>query len=438
MSRNAIVIALFAIGLGSCGSDGNAVQGGTGGVAGTGGSVPNSGPQGSGGATSSGGGPGMGGRSESGGDVGSGGGTGRGGASGSGGTVGTGGTTPGPASSSGGRPGSGGTAGSGGVTATGGEPGSGGASGSTGQPDAGSLRDASPKDVSEDVAQDGPKDAVAQQPDAADTPPAQCPSTTTLKAGDNKATLQFGGRTRSYVVYLPSSVKAGTAVPLIFDFHGHGGNAAQEESSSGWKKKADQAGFIMVYPDGVDTSWNVGSCCGLAMSEKVDDVGFTRAMIEATSKPACIDAKRIYATGMSNGAGFVHRLGCEAADVIAAIAAASADLVTDPCTPVRPIAELSVRGLSDTTVAYAGGNTGSTGWYDPGAKGSLDLWKKIDHCTGTSTTTRQYCEGYTACAAGVEVTLCSLPNTGHDTYNNAVSMSVPDVAWEMFQRQPMP
>jgi len=259
-----------------------------------------------------------------------------------------------------------------------------------------------------------------------------------LKAGDNQASLQFGGRSRSYVVYLPSSVKVGTAVPLIFDFHGHGGSGTQEESSSGWKKKADQVGFLMVYPDGVDNSWNVGNCCGLAMSENVDDVGFTRAMIEAISKAACIDAKRVYATGMSNGAGFVQRLGCEAADVIAAIAAASADLVTDPCTPARPISELSVRGLSDTTVAYAGGNTGSTGWYDPGAKATLDLWKTIDQCTGSETTTHQYCESYTSCAAGVEITLCSLPNTSHDTYNNAVGMSVPDVAWEMFQRQPMP
>jgi polyhydroxybutyrate depolymerase len=239
-------------------------------------------------------------------------------------------------------------------------------------------------------------------------------------------------------VYVPSSIKSGSAVPLIFDFHGHGSNGAQEESSSGWKKKADQTSLVMVYPDGVDNSWNVGNCCGLAMSENVDDVGFTKAMIQAVSKATCIDARRIYATGMSNGAGFVHRLGCEASDVIAAIAPASADLVTDPCTPARPISVLAVRGLSDTTVAYAGGNTGSTGWYDPGAKKSLDLWKQIDECTGSAVTTHTYCESYTTCAAGVEDTLCSLPNTGHDTYNNAVGMSVPDVAWEMFQRQLMP
>ena len=89
-------------------------------------------------------------------------------------------------------------------------------------------------------------------------------------------------------------------------------------------------------------------------------------------------------------------------------------------------------------VACAGGKTGSTGWYSPGAKATLALWKKIDQCTGSPVSSRQYCEGYTACAAGVEVTLCSLPNTGHDTYNNAVGMNVPDVAGEMLQRQPMP
>ncbi len=323
----------------------------------------------------------------------------------------------------------GGTSAWAGSTALGGGGGSGGASGrdagasgsSASRPDA-SIGDASPPFR-----------------DAADaTAVVTCSGSSTLKAGNNKATLQFGGRTRSYVVYVPSSLKAGSPAPLVFDFHGHGGNASQEASASGWNKKADQVGLLVVYPEGVDSSWNVGNCCGLAMSEKVDDVGFTRAIIEAVSKATCIDSKRVYATGMSNGAGFVHRLGCEAAEVIAAIAPASADLVTDPCTPARPISVLAVRGLTDTMVKYEGGKTGSTGWLDPGAKESLELWKKIDGCTGSPTTSLQYCESYTQCSAGVENTLCSLPNTGHDTYNNAVKMSVPDVAWEMFQRQPMP
>jgi poly(3-hydroxybutyrate) depolymerase len=440
ISRKLVLVAAFgAWGCSGPSGDGGGSGGYTSPPAGSGGSASggsSGGPAAFGGATTP-----SGGATGSGGTPAAGAATGAGGISTSGGV-----TTLGGMTGSGGRTRPPGATGSGGLTAaggrtgrgTGGAPAAGGTNGSTGQPDAEASRDARSPDAGTDAAKDAAVDGLAPQPDAADAKPAQCPSTNTLKAGDSSLTLQHGGRNRSYRVYVPSSVKSGTAVPLVFDFHGHGGSATQEESASGWKKKADQVGFVVVYPEGIDKSWNVGSCCGLAMSENVDDVGFTRAMIEAISKAACIDAKRVYATGMSNGAGFAQRLACQAADVIAAIAAASADLVTDPCTPARPISELSVRGLDDTMVAYAGGKTGSTGWYSPGAKGTLELWKEINECTGSVQTTRQYCETYSSCAAGVEITLCSLPDTGHDTYNNAVGMSVPDVAWEMFQRQPMP
>ena len=341
-------------------------------------------------------------------------------------------TVTGGSTGTGGRTGAGGTTKSGGATATGGNtggptPGTGVA---TGGAIAGGVGGSNAGTTGGSGGTGGKTTGTGSN--------SQCTGTSTLKAGDNNATLQFGGLSRSYRVYVPSSLKAGTAVPLIFDFHGSGSSSTQEESASGWKQKADANGFIMVYPDGVGKTWNVGNCCGDALAQNVDDVGFTRAMIDAVSQAACIDPKRIYATGMSNGAGLTHRLACEAADVIAAIAAASADLVTDPCTPARPISELSIRGLDDTLVAYAGGNTGSTGWYSPGAEGTLDLWKAIDQCTGSETTSHQYCESYLSCSAGVEITLCSLPGTGHDTYNNAVGLSVPDIAWEMFQRQPMP
>ena len=268
--------------------------------------------------------------------------------------------------------------------------------------------------------------------------PATCEKVSTYVPGDNRASLQHGGRTRRYVVYVPRTLKAGVPAPLVLDFHGNGGSATQEEGSSGWRQKADRESFIAVYPDGVGGAWNVGNCCGQALSGKVDDVGFARAIVQAVRAATCVDPKRVYATGLSNGAGLAHRLACEAADVFASIAAASADLVTDPCKPVRPISELSVRGLNDRLVAYAGGATGSTGWYSPGAKGTLALWKSINGCTGNPVSKRPYCETYENCQAGTEVTLCSLPGTGHLLYSNSLGFSVPDVAWELFTRQPMP
>lgn len=274
--------------------------------------------------------------------------------------------------------------------------------------------------------------------DAGSAPmPQRCSRATTLSAGDSMHMLDHGGRARHYLVHVPSNLPAMTAVPLVLDFHGNGSSAAQEAGGSGWKALADAEGFIAVHPEGVGRGWNVGNCCGEALSGKVDDVGFAKAIVSALSSAACIDAKRVYATGISNGAGLAHRLACEAADVFAAIAAASADLVTDPCTPARPISELSVRGLRDTLVAYEGGNTGSTGWYSPGAKMTLQLWKNIDRCTSPVDTSREHCETYTGCADGVEVTLCSLPNTGHILYDNALGFDVAKTAWAMFERQPM-
>ena len=267
---------------------------------------------------------------------------------------------------------------------------------------------------------------------------AACPVTSSLKLGDNRRTLMHGGRSRSFSVRVPASLPTGTAVPLVLDFHGNGSNSSAEASGSGWREKGEERKFIVAYPDGVGGSWNVGNCCGQALSGKVDDVGFARAIVADISGVACVDPKRVYATGISNGAGLAHRLACEAADVFAAIAATSADLVTDPCKPARPIAELSIRGLNDTLVAYEGGNTGSTGWYSPGAKGTLMLWKEINRCTGVVKMSRQYCETYDSCAANVEVTLCSLPNTGHILYDNRLGFKVPDVAWELFERQRLP
>jgi len=278
--------------------------------------------------------------------------------------------------------------------------------------------------------------AAASSAGAGATQPA-CPAGG-YEPGEHRETLQQQTRSRRYSVYVPAGIPAGERAPLVLDFHGNGSSGAQEASGSGWRQKAEREGFIVAYPDGIGNGWNVGNCCGEALSSKVDDVGFARAIVQAVSAAACIDPKRVYATGISNGAGLAHRLGCEAADVFAAIAAASADLVTDPCTPPRPIAELSVRGLDDTLVAYAGGNTGSTGWYSPGAKMTLELWRTIDGCSANSETVLQYCQTYRECKAGVEATLCSLPGTGHILYNNTLGFSVPDVAWDMFKRQPMP
>ncbi|WP_437588358.1 prolyl oligopeptidase family serine peptidase [Sorangium sp. So ce1000] len=86
----------------------------------------------------------------------------------------------------------------------------------------------------------------------------------------------------------------------------------------------------MVWPDGVGSSWNLGHCCETALNEKVDDVAFVRAMVEQLESDTCIDPKRVYATGCSNGGGMTYKVACEAADVIAAAAPVDIDCVVVP------------------------------------------------------------------------------------------------------------
>src|SRR5207302_4114506 len=101
----------------------------------------------------------------------------------------------------------------------------------------------------------------------------------------------------------------------------------------------------------------------------VDDVAFVRALLAKLATEACVDPKRIYATGCSNGGGMVYRLACDAADVIAAGAPVDFDCVTGAtnvpscgsCKPARPISMTQFRGTSVGTVPYDGGPANAVG-----------------------------------------------------------------------------
>ncbi len=177
-----------------------------------------------------------------------------------------------------------------------------------------------------------------------------------LASGETTRMVQVGGASRSYIVDVPSSYKGTTAVPLVIDFHALGGTGAGEKSSSGYAALSDQNGFVILWPNGIDNAWNIGPCC--TRSRDVDDLGFAKAMVAETKAAGCIDAKRVYATGFSMGGGISHFLACNAADVFAAVAPSSFDLLEEneePCHPSRPVSVLSFRGTSDPVVPYAGG-----------------------------------------------------------------------------------
>jgi poly(3-hydroxybutyrate) depolymerase len=280
--------------------------------------------------------------------------------------------------------------------------------------------------------------AIISSPDAA---PATCPTGLAAPTAGNKlGTLQHGGRSRSYTLHVPSGLTAGKPLPVVFDFHGAGGTGSQQQGMSGWAALGDREGFLTVFPNGVDGYWNVDdTCCGTAGKSKIDDVGFVKAILEKLRAEMCVDAKRVFASGFSNGGGFTHRLGCDAADVLAGIAPMSTDLRTQPCKPAQPITMVETRGMADSLEPYEGGLVGPAGgqYVLVGAKQSLKLWADLNKCTDAPTARETYCEGHVACGDGVETLLYSLPKVEHSPYNNALNFNVAANAWKVFQRHPM-
>jgi polyhydroxybutyrate depolymerase len=278
-------------------------------------------------------------------------------------------------------------------------------------------------------------------------PQQTCPASVTAKPGETTETIMVGGMARTYILHVPPGYTGKTPMPLVFDFHPITVPAQLWKGIAGWGTAADKDGFIVVWPQGYMNSWNVGRCCDPALSAHVDDVAFTRAIIEHVSSEACVDQKRIYASGCSNGGGMSYRLACDAADVIAAVAPVDFDCLTGPtndpscgeCNPSRPITECQFRGTADMFCPYDGGPTSVVaGILFPGAEKNFATWAGIDQCTGSPQPlpSQNGCETYTACAGGAQTTLCTVTNGTHcGSYG---TFPIVDTAWSMFQSHPLP
>lgn len=166
-------------------------------------------------------------------------------------------------------------------------------------------------------------------------------------------TINHDGVERSYRLYIPPANTTGEDLPLVFNLHGFGSNAAQQEFYSGMDAVADTAGFFVCYPNGRSNAWNVGWDFG----STADDVGFISALIDELSANYNIDAQRVYSCGMSNGGFMSYRLACELNGRIAAIASVTGSIVPSyfgTCSPGRAVPVMEIHGTEDDVVPYEG------------------------------------------------------------------------------------
>lgn len=274
--------------------------------------------------------------------------------------------------------------------------------------------------------------------------------------------ITFDGVARNFIVYLPSGYNNSGKMPLIFAIHGGSGTPEGMINIANFKTIADRDKVVLVYPEGVQKNWNDGRPTA-PNQLGINDVGFFNQMCDYMINNYSVDAKKIYATGISNGGFMSTRLGCELSNRIAAIAVNAATIeattIAPNCKPNRPVPALYIHGTTDPLVPFLGGQItagGTAGGTILSHFQAIDKWVTINGCNPTPTVTdlpdiandgttikqRVYSGG----ANGSEVVSYVVLNGGHtwpqgyQYLNEAIigktsqDMNACEVIWTFFKR----
>lgn len=197
--------------------------------------------------------------------------------------------------------------------------------------------------------------------------------------------IKSGDRSRTYSVHAPATYSENTQYPVILGFHGSESVGFFFEVDTRLDEPQYTGNKIMVYPDGVDGSWAGANYSTTTVAE---DLQFVHDLLADVRTRYCVDSARMYATGMSNGGGFVGALACNdtVGGEFAAFAPASGAFYTDAdgtgCTPARsPLPILEFHGGSDGSVSYDGGQ--GEGGYEPPISTWLGYWAERNGCADT-------------------------------------------------------
>lgn len=234
--------------------------------------------------------------------------------------------------------------------------------------------------------------------------------------------IDVNGVERQYILHLPASYRrANGALPLVLFFHGGKSEAEGMDRLTGFNAMADKNNFIIVYPKGIDQRWNDGRGSPEAAA---DDVGFVRVLIDRLVREGIVDSRRVYATGISNGAMLTHLLACELSDAISAIAPVAGTIPTDVSKrsrPTRPVPVMMIHGTKDPLILWDGGTgekRGQIGGSTLSVPDSIKFWVSKNGCRaippivrelntardGTTATREEYCPN---------VILYKVENGGH-------------------------
>jgi len=193
------------------------------------------------------------------------------------------------------------------------------------------------------------------------------------------------GVPREALVYVPSSSKT-TSTPLVFVFHGHGGDMNQVAHSIPFHRLWPEA--LVVYPQGLKTPGlltdHEGKKSGWQheINEQNDrDLKFFDAMMETLKQEYKVDEKRIYSAGHSNGGAFTYLLWAERGDEFAAFAPSSAAAMPSILTSLKPKPVLHIAGENDALVKFEWQKLTMYALRKLNQCDTGQAWEKVEFCT---------------------------------------------------------
>ena len=290
--------------------------------------------------------------------------------------------------------------------------------------------------------------------------------------GDYQFEINVDGLERTYVIYIPKGYNAKKPSPVVIVLHGGGGTGRGTMDMTKMPAKADEAGFLAVFPDGTapfhsqpakfgtnPQTWNDGSGRGNSGKRNVDDVAFINAMIDDIVTTFKVDQQRIFATGLSNGASMTFRLGVELSQRIAAIAPVAGHFWMENSQPNRPVPMLYITGTDDPLNPIEGGPISVPWWgysdVKPPVQDAIMNWVELIGCPVEPEVIHDEkgvkAFAYKPCQGNTEVIYYTVEGLGHHWPGGKSKPYLPerivgktsdklianDVIWDFFQEHPM-
>jgi polyhydroxybutyrate depolymerase len=212
-------------------------------------------------------------------------------------------------------------------------------------------------------------DEVGRAGDAGRIRPAGSVGCGRSRLGDGAAVawVRSGGVPRSYVRQVPTAHDGRRPLPLVVDLHGWGGPALAQADYTRLGRLGESRGFVTLTPQGAGSppAWDAGT--------DSPDVAFLHDLLDEAERSLCIDTRRVFVVGASNGAMLASTVACVGAGRVAAVAAvAGVSPVVPPVPPAdagrgdgdpqdecpsarRPVPIMAIHGTADPVIRFDGG-----------------------------------------------------------------------------------